>query len=323
MRVLSLFDGIACGRVALERAGFSVDRYYSSEIDKFAISIAQKNYPDIIQLGDVRNIDFEQFVGKIDIIIGGSPCTDLSVSNHQRQGLAGKHSSLFWDYLRALTVIRPKYFLLENVASMSAANRKVITEALQALYPDTEHTMIDSALLSAQMRKRYYWYNWHVDMPVDQGVTIQDILDRDISTEFAVGCSLKGRRTDANGVRKDKSDLPYEQRVELVKQPNKANCLTTVSKDSMVCDRVGKTELTHIFTVSDGKTTSNLGRTYPIDLPDGEWGIRAFTVAEYARLQTLPADYLGEDISVSKAAKVCGNGWTVDVIAHIFKGLKI
>ena len=122
MRVLSLFDGISCGRVALERADIAVECYYASEIDKYAEAVSQKNYSDIIRLGDVRNIDFTQFIGKIDLIIGGSPCQDLSIAKQNRQGLSGERSVLFWKFVEAVKTIKPKYFLLENVASMSKEN---------------------------------------------------------------------------------------------------------------------------------------------------------------------------------------------------------
>ena len=113
LRVLSLFDGISCGHVALDRAGIPVDVYYASEIDKYAIEITQKNYPDTIQLGDINNIDFTQFIGKVDLIMGGSPCQDLSIAG-KRKGLAGKRSGLFYKFVEAIEVIKPKYFLLEN-----------------------------------------------------------------------------------------------------------------------------------------------------------------------------------------------------------------
>lgn len=108
INVLSLFDGIACGYEALNKAGIQVDTYYASEIDKYAIAIASKNHPDIIQLGDVNNIDFTQFIGKIDLIMGGSPCQDLSISKHDRKGLDGQRSGLFYKYLKAIEIIKPK-----------------------------------------------------------------------------------------------------------------------------------------------------------------------------------------------------------------------
>ena len=184
MKVLSLFDGISCGRVALERAGISVDTYYASEIDKYAISVAQAIYPDTIQIGDVCKVDFVQYIGKIDMIIGGSPCQDLSIAKQNRQGLRGERSGLFWKYVEALETIRPKYFLLENVASMKNEDRDAITATLSRIYPETECIMINSALVSAQRRKRYYWTNWHVEQPEDKGIVLKDILEHQIDERY-------------------------------------------------------------------------------------------------------------------------------------------
>ena len=130
--VLSLFDGISCGRLALERAGIEVNKYYASEIDKYAIKITQSNYPDTIQLGDVREIDFTQFIGEIDLVIGGSPCQDLSIAKADRKGLDGSRSGLFFKFVEAIETIKPKYFLLENVASMRKEDRDKITEIFNA-----------------------------------------------------------------------------------------------------------------------------------------------------------------------------------------------
>ena len=128
MNVLSLFDGISCGQVALERANVPIENYYASEIDEDAIKVAQNNYPKTIQLGDINQINFEQFIGKIDLIIGGSPCQDLSIAKQDRQGLNGARSGLFFKFVEALRVIKPKYFLLENNASMSDENKNKISE---------------------------------------------------------------------------------------------------------------------------------------------------------------------------------------------------
>lgn len=172
MRILSLFDGISCGRLALERAGISVEAYYASEIDKHAIKISEKHYPDIIRLGDVREIDFKQFSGKIDLIIGGSPCQDLSIAKQNRQGLDGERSGLFWKFAEAVKTIKPKYFMLENVASMSKENKQIITDTL-----GVESILINSALVSAQQRKRLYWCNWAMEQPEDKGIALKDILE--------------------------------------------------------------------------------------------------------------------------------------------------
>ena len=140
MKVLSLFDGISCARVALERAGIPVEVYYASEIDKYAIQISQKNYPDIIKLPDVRQIEtikrFDSqkepyyFKENIDILIGGSPCQDLSIAKKDRKGLDGERSGLFYEYVRILKEVKPKYFILENVASMPKEAKEIITKEL-------------------------------------------------------------------------------------------------------------------------------------------------------------------------------------------------
>ena len=132
MKVLSLFDGISCARVALERAGVKVEKYYASEIDKYAIQISQKNYPDIIQMGDIKGVSSYSNTNalcdpfdmnnpewiKIDLLIGGSPCQDLSIAKANRKGLDGERSGLFYEYVRILNEVKPKYFILENVASI-------------------------------------------------------------------------------------------------------------------------------------------------------------------------------------------------------------
>lgn len=173
MNVLSLFDGISCGQLALRRAGVRIDKYYASEIDKYAIQVTQHNFPNTIQLGDVTKVDFTQFVGKIDLLIGGSPCQDLSVAKKDRKGLDGSRSGLFFKYVEALRTIKPKYFLLENVASMRKEDRDTITKIM-----GVEPIMINSALLSAQQRKRYYWTNIpNVTQPEDKHILLKDILE--------------------------------------------------------------------------------------------------------------------------------------------------
>ena len=210
MKILSLFDGISCARVALERAGIKVDVYYASEIDKYARQISQKNYPEIIELGDVQNIKHPPLAKnvlkdlEIDLLIGGSPCQDLSIAKKDRKGLDGERSGLFWEYVRILKEVKPKYFILENVNSMPKEAKAIITEAL-----GVEPIMIDAALVSAQRRKRLFWTNIpNVTLPEDRGILLKDILesgavDRDkshcIDANYHKGASYedykkKGRR---------------------------------------------------------------------------------------------------------------------------------
>ena len=154
MKILSLFDGISCARVALNRAKIKVDEYYSSEIDKYAIQVAQRNYPDTIQLGsvtDIRNSSIDilsggdkQYATNIDLLIGGSPCQDLSIAKKDRKGLSGERSGLFWEYVRILKEVKPKYFILENVNSMPKEAKDEITKTLgRYLYPEKEWDIID------------------------------------------------------------------------------------------------------------------------------------------------------------------------------------
>lgn len=347
LRVLSLFDGISCGRIALERAGIPVEIYYASEIDKYAIQITQKSYPDTIQLGDVEKIDFTQFEGKIDLLIGGSPCTNLSIAGN-RKGLKGDESRLFWEYVRAIKECKPKYFLLENVESMNDSDKEIISKEL-GCYP----CMINSALLSAQNRKRYYWFNWghkqidlfgfptcDIPQPEDKGILLKDILESGISyqaksdcltTRYAsatfprdyfrnqktqiaepVGCALRTRGAKGSGERGKKLE---------VRKDNKANALTSSETDSMVLNSSGQGQ--KIYSV---KNKILLGEDYKIDLPDGDYIIRKLTPTECEKLQTLPSGYteygINGKISNAQRYKCIGNGWTCDVIAHLFSFLK-
>ena len=156
MNILSLFDGISCGYLALKRAKIPIDNYYAYEIDKYALRFSQTRFPQIQHFGDVRGADFSCHKN-IDLLIGGSPCQDLSIAKQNRKGLNGERSCLFWEYVRTLKEVKPKYFLFENVASMSKADKDIITEAL-----GMESVLINSALVSAQNRKRLYWTARHV-----------------------------------------------------------------------------------------------------------------------------------------------------------------
>lgn len=333
MKVLSLFDGISCGRLALERAGIPVEKYYASEIDKYAIQVAQKNYPDTIQVGDVNKLNYLELLD-VDIIIGGSPCQDLSIAKQNREGLRGARSGLFWKYVEALEVIRPKYFLLENVASMRKEDRDAITETLRKLYPETECIMINSALLSAQQRKRYYWTNWHVEQPQDKGILLKDILESGQSGQ---------RNMVAEPVKIDNYFRKYGTKGKIMSpKTDKTQCLTA----SMGCgggnnplvaepirigelDGLGKGQANRIYSVHGKSVCLNANGggggaktgLYKVDLPDGDYLIRKLTPVECERLQTLPDNYTA-GVSNTQRYKAIGNGWTVDVIAHILKSIK-
>ena len=170
--ILSLFDGISCGQIALNRAGIEYDNYYASEIEPNAIKVTQANYPKTVQLGDVRTLDFTKFEN-VDLLIGGSPCQDLSIAKADREGLSGQRSNLFFRFVDALKQTKPKYFIFENVASMSVTERDKITEIL-----GVEPILINSALVSAQSRKRLYWTNIKgIKQPDDRNIFLKDIIE--------------------------------------------------------------------------------------------------------------------------------------------------
>jgi DNA (cytosine-5)-methyltransferase 3A len=175
MRVLSLFDGISCARASLERANLPISTYYASEIDKNAIKVSSKNYPDIIQLGSVVGLTPPE---NIDLLIGGSPCTDLSIAKKERQGLEGSQSSLFWEYVRIKKECNPKWFVLENVASMPKKDRDIITAEM-----GVEPVMFNASLVSAQCRKRLFWTNIPFTLPEDKGILLKDILQPDAEVD--------------------------------------------------------------------------------------------------------------------------------------------
>ena len=171
MNVLSLFDGISCARVALDRAGIEVNAYMASEIDKNAIKVSEKNYPDIIRVGSVVRLEVE---GQVDLLIGGSPCQDLSIAKKDRKGLDGDRSGLFWEFVRIKKECNPQWFILENVASMPKADRDIITREM-----GVEPVMFNASLVSAQCRKRLFWTNIPFDLPEDRGILLKHILQPD------------------------------------------------------------------------------------------------------------------------------------------------
>lgn len=302
MRVLSLFDGICCGHLALERAGIKIDSYDAYEIEPNAIKATQANFPDVVHHGDVTKEDFTKYRGKIDLLIGGSPCTQLSMAGNG-QGLKGAQSKLFYDYARALEEAQPKYFLLENVI-MKKEWEDIITNIL-----GVEPIEINSALVSAQNRRRLYWTNIpNITQPEDRGITLADILDDVEFLNYKNPAAIRGRRLnkativgrrlDKNGHRQDyDKTIPITQCLEVrATNTDKSNCLTTVDKDNVL-------------------TPLPVGR-YP-DAFKNNLPFRYYTTKEMCRLQTLPDSFL-KMIPDSAARKALGNGWTVNVIAHIF-----
>ena len=218
MNVLSLFDGMSCGMIALDRLGIKVDKYYASEIDKYAIEVSQNNYPEIIQVGDVCNIKAEDYQD-IDLILAGSPCQGFSFAGKQL-AFDDPRSSLFFEFVRLLKEIKPKYFLLENV-NMKKEFLDVISEQVSACYPELpfgiERIKINSALVSAQNRVRWYWTNIpEITQPEQRGIVLRDILETNSLVENLekVQKPLKvGMNVETVKVRKHEVDIKSLQYV--------------------------------------------------------------------------------------------------------------
>ena len=375
MNVLSLFDGMSCGQIALNKAGIKYDAYFASEVDKYAIKVAQANYPNTIQIGDVTKVDHTRLpFGGIDLLMGGSPCQGFSFAGKQLN-FDDPRSKLFFEFIRLRDELKPKYVLLENVR-MKKESENVITK-----YMGFSPQAMNSADVSAQNRHRLYWFGYlnesleYKQIPIspikDKGIVIKDILEdlpfEDIPNylnntwcgrrrgdlvksvddpkahcltasmwkgqiptfvkkpvQVGVADNIKGydiikrvyspngksptlttmqgghrqpkvaigrivnRRLDENGVSKDNQlELPFTKQLE-VSSADKSNCLTTVQKDNVVVHK----EL-----------------------------YRKLTPIECERLQTVPDNYTNH-VSKTQRYKMLGNGWTVDMIAHIFKGIK-
>jgi len=288
MKVLSLFDGISCGMVALERAGIPVERYVAYEIDKSAIKISEKNYPNIEHCGDVLTADFTQYKG-FDLLIGGSPCQSLSiVQSKTRKHLDGK-SKLFFEFVRALEEVKPKYFLFENVASMNDESKQAISSLLKC-----EPIFIDSADFSAQSRPRLYWTNipfCNYETFGNFHLVLNDILETNVDEKFFYKCDFDFKGEDKT--------------VAAILHINGHDILKRVNSRYFKCQTL---------------TTCGGGNTQKKVYIDGR--CRKLTPIEYERLQTLPDNYTA-GVADGKRYTACGNGWTVDVIAHIFDGLNV
>ena len=388
MKVLSLFDGMSCGQIALDQLGIPVERYYASEIDKYAIKVTQANYPNTIQVGDVRNLNPKLFQD-VTLIQAGSPCQGFSFAGKQL-AFDDPRSALFFEFIRLLKAIKPKYFLLENVR-MKKEYLQVISEQVSACYPEIpfgiEPIFINSSLVSAQSRQRYYWTNIPgIKQPEDRGIVLRDILETEpdnftkMSDKFikrngdrncmidqnkekasnlsameyvkngrqgnylacddngkpankpkqvgvavdinghdvlkrvyspdgksptvntcqggnrepkvVTGGAFRGRAYDKDGKRKDRDGSSVakqtKQMLELRKD-NKSNAITTVGKDSIAVNE------------------------------DLTW--RKLTPLECERLQTVPDNYTNY-VSNTQRYKMLGNGWTVEVIKHIYKNME-
>jgi DNA (cytosine-5)-methyltransferase 3A len=380
MNVLSLFDGMSCGQQALERVGIKVDNYFASEIDKYAITVTMANYPNTKQLGSVTQVDGYS-LPKIDLLIGGSPCQSFSFAG-KRKGMSTKdeqeiltlehylelksqeyefegQSYLFWEYMRLLNEVKPKYFLLENVM-MGEKWEKILSKAI-----GVNPIMINSSLVSAQNRQRLYWTNIGmkpsglfgdlestIQQPKDLGILLKDILEPEVDEKYFLSDKaiqsiiLNVNNLQKSNVNPNKSNplqspgnacgiykgasyivhnmMPRSSKTgkggtgPLKREDGKTYCLDTGQTNAIeiIATQLGNSE-------KFGNSTSDKGKAFTLRTanPNGvilNSRVRRLTPIECERLQTVKDNYTNH-VSDSQRYKMLGNGWTVDVIAHIFK----
>jgi DNA (cytosine-5)-methyltransferase 3A len=391
INVLSLFDGMSCGQIALERAGIKVNNYYASEIDKHAIAVTQKNFPNTIQLGDVTKVKGSD-LPKMDLIIGGSPCQGFSFAG-KGLNFEDQRSKLFFEFVRLIKECNPKWFFLENV-KMKKEHELVISQ-----YMKVAPIEINSALVSAQNRVRLYWTNinekpyglfgdimTNIPQPKDKGILLKDILESDVPDKFYLSDKMVSYLTKNSVQQKDKGNgfkfspcydfnskgkslttkpgqrmddnfivasrgrnpenpksrvagLPTEQQLE-ARTDGKTNTITSVQKDNLVMQipeatKKGYAEVKpgECFDLTMPKSETRRGRLmedksncltaakFDFMQYTEDYRIRRLTPTECERLQTVPDGYTNY-VSDTQRYRMLGNGWTVDVIAHIFNYMK-
>ena len=300
MNVLSLFDGMSCGRIALERAGIQVDNYFSSEIKDYAIKVANENYPQDKdnRLGDIQQISQKQ-LPKIDLLIGGSPCQDFSGANKERLGVEGEKSGLFYEYVRLLKECNPKYFLLENVR-MKKEHQDLISRELGC-----EPIVINSELLAPHLRHRLYWTNIPVDIDIkDKNLVLNDFLIEGYSDRKKARTLLES------------DSRPLSTPIKMAHRYFNTGFTTLIFKSKEHYDEI-KSHFDKRFKGKSAKEIDTLIQGMDLSLYQG---LRYMRKEEREACQTVPKGYTSR-LSENEAACILGDGWTVDVIAHIFKGI--
>lgn len=313
INVISLFDGISCGNVALDRAGISVNNYYASEIDANAMSVAKSNYPNIIQFGDVKNItpDAIRLIPTIDLLIGGSPCTGYSRAG-KHLNFADPESSLIFNYVSILDTIRKRNnrnvkFLLENVEMKTEWKN-----AIDALL-GVEGVLVNSKLVSAQNRPRCYWTNFGVPQIPDKNISLSSILENPTIMTKQLGTSPI--MIDVTYTQQEIDLLEYDAGNLYVKQATKAGKI--IANDGDCINLSFPTSKTRRGRVIAGKSAT-IDKSGNLSVYSNGV-VRKLTVTELERLQTLPDGYTKTCSSINERRAMIGNGWTVDVIAAILK----
>jgi DNA (cytosine-5)-methyltransferase 3A len=366
MKILSLFDGISIAQQAFKELGFEVE-YYASEIDKQAIQITQKNHPNTIQLGDIKDIDCtggnlhygNGRLAETDIyfLIGGSPCQDLSIAKKDRKGLSGERSGLFWEYVRILKELKPKYFILENVASMPKEAKDIITETLWGIEP----IMIDASLFSAQQRKRLFWVgeladkrhigHWNdedynkvnIPLPTNKGIQLKDIIESGEAVKEKAYCLTAHQKDFINDfIKRHQGNYVFKDkpiRIASIGKGGQGDRIYSVHGKS-VClsaNGGGRGAKTGLCLITGGakRTREGKGKTLEIR-KDGKSNalttvqtdslvvlkdyFRPLTPIECERLQSLPDNYT-EGLSKTARKKALGNGFNCAVIKYIIGNL--
>ncbi|HNV61956.1 MAG TPA: DNA (cytosine-5-)-methyltransferase [Candidatus Cloacimonas acidaminovorans] len=312
MKVLSLFDGISIAQQALKELGIPVESYFASEIDKYAINITQKNFPNTIQLGDITKIDSSFYNRKdyglqeFDLIIGGSPCQNLSMAGN-RKGLEGEKSKLFFEFVRLVKEIKPKYFILENVNSMTKENKDIMSNYLFEIQP----VMINSSLVSGQSRERLFWVgklingNYEqveIKQPEDREIYLTDILQEEVDKKYYLtesNIKTINRNFGSKG-----------------KTINLDECFSLVEKmtyPSRINQKFGKIKCPTL-TAAMGTGGGNI----PVIIKNGIY--RKLTEIECERLMSLPDNYTS-GVAMTQRYKALGNGFNCEVVKHILKNI--
>ena len=373
MNVLSLFDGMSCGMIALDRLGIKVDKYYASEIDKYAMQVSAANYPEIIQVGDITKLDLST-LPKIDLVMGGSPCQGFSVAG---KGLAfdDPRSALFFEFVKCVNELKPKYFLLENV-NMKKEWLQVINE-----YMGVEGIKINSALVSAQNRQRWYWTNISgIEQPEQRGIVLSDILENDAEEPVYsniyggfgekkprehYGKSVTIRANSGGGSIPNVKIKDFDKNLDkMTTKEGKAYALTASYNGAVAWNSIEKKQRSMVPVVKamtevrtpeanqiryehkrkTGKDWSPRHMRHLVERPDEKMNTltgaltkqhilqitkeenkvswRKLTPIECERLQTVPDNYTNH-VSNTQRYKMLGNGWTIEVIAHILKNMEV
>lgn len=288
LNVLSLFDGMSCGQLALDKLGVKVNNYFASEVDKHAIQITQKNYPNTKQIGSVTEVNAED-LPKIDLLFGGSPCQGFSIAG-QKLNFKDDRSKLFFEFVRVKNQLNPKYFLLENVKM-----KDEVADAIDELL-GVKRVFIDSRDFTGHIRKRYYWTNLPIGAIQGSNMKISDIIE-DISYNKDINFFL------------DRTPYAPSESYDGIKTINPK-------------DNSGKQtwQRGRVYDIT-GNCPTICASLFDLNITKDHKTYRKLTINECEKLQGVPKDYT-YGVPKTQRGKMLGNGWTVDVIAHIFKSLK-